>query len=210
MASFVSPDEFVNVCRPFINVSHETFMRLKVYESVLREWQSKINLISPTTLPELWRRHFLDSAQTIQYLGSAKQLLDVGSGGGFPGLVISILTDCSVTIVESDQRKCAFLNEVVRQTGAKATILNQRIEAVDPNLVPAECVTARAFAPLSKLFSLLSPWLIAGARGVFPKGRLLPDEIRVAEADWIFTNHSYPSLSDAAASILVVDGLIAR
>ena len=129
-------------------VSRETRGRLEVYADLLRKWQPKINLIAPSTLPDLWARHFEDSAQLLQLVPECtKRIADMGSGGGFPGLVLAILTGIETHLIESDSRKGAFLREAARLTDAPVTLHTKRLEAM-PSL-GADLITARALAPLT-------------------------------------------------------------
>ena len=117
--------------RRAFSVSHETVEKLELYERLLLQWQKAVNLVSPTTLPQVWQRHFADSAQLIALAPNAKNWVDLGSGGGFPGLAIAIMLanqkECCVHLIESNSRKCAFLSEVARRTGASARVHNMRI-----------------------------------------------------------------------------------
>ncbi len=195
---------------PGICVSRETFERLEVYETLLRRWQAKINLISASTVPDIWTRHFADSAQILEILPSADIWVDMGSGAGFPGLVIAIqIRDRSngiVHLIESDAKKCAFLREVSRETGARTEVHRARIEDIAGELV-AQAVTARALAPLSRLVELASPLLRTGATGVFLKGQDIAAEL--TEIPPYSRKHIEirPSKSDPAGKIAVVSPL---
>ena len=150
--------------------------------SVLDRWRHKTNLISNSTFPSVWTRHIADSAQLIALAPDAKRWVDMGSGAGFPGLVIAIqLADVPGAIVhciESDGRKCAFLREAARATGAAAQIHPVRVEAIDPeSLGTVDAVTARAFAPLPLTLKLARPWMERGAIAVFPRGESAKDQI---------------------------------
>ena len=131
-----------------LNVSRETMDRLKVFEKLLRKWQKTINLVGTRTLNDIWRRHFLDCGQicTLTPL-QMKTVVDLGSGAGFPGLVVSIISGCSVTLVEADKRKAAFLREVSRATFSNTIVLAERAEDIKAS--PADVVTARAVAPIT-------------------------------------------------------------
>src|SRR5271170_6161560 len=136
-----------------VPVSRETEDRLAIFIELLDRWRHKTNLISNTTFPSVWTRHIADSAQLIALAPEATRWIDMGSGAGFPGLVIAIqlaeVPGAVVRLIESDQRKCAFLREAVRATAAPATIHATRVEAVDPSsFEPVDAVAARAFAPL--------------------------------------------------------------
>ncbi len=180
-------------------VSRETAEKLKLYADLLVKWQSKINLVGPATIPDLWRRHFLDSAQMAKHLPDGP-ILDLGSGAGFPGLVLAVMGKGPVHLVESDARKCAFLREAARITGAQAVIHNQRIESLKP--FPVVAVTARALASLEKLLSMAENFLDAETQCLFLKGRNCEDELTEAGKEWIMQVDRLPSLSDPSGIIL--------
>ena len=137
-----------------LNVSRETFSQFEAYLALLEKWQRRINLVANSTMVDVWQRHILDSAQLIKfYPPNTKKILDVGSGAGFPGLVLAIMGNVEVDLVESDQRKAIFLSTVIRSLGLPAKVHNQRIETL-PNLAP-DVITARALAPVSKLMKLI-------------------------------------------------------
>src|SRR5271166_1273795 len=151
-----------------VPVSRETERRLASYVDLLIKWRRSTNLVSTSTLASIWTRHVADSAQLLALAPSAKRWIDMGTGAGFPGLVIAIqLADVPGAVVhciESDRRKCAFLREAVRATGAAATIHPERVEAIEPSsLEPVDAVTARAFAPLPPTLKLARPWIMRGA-----------------------------------------------
>ena len=128
-----------------LNVSRETLFKFEAYLTLLEKWQRRINLVANSTMANVWQRHILDSAQLIKfYPANTKKILDVGSGAGFPGLVLAIMGDVTVDLVESDQRKAVFLSTVIRELGLPAKVHNQRIETM-PNLRP-DVITARALA----------------------------------------------------------------
>lgn len=200
-------------------VSRETLARLSTYAALLEKWQKAINLVAGKTLPELWERHFLDSAQLFALAPpGARRWLDLGSGGGFPGLVIAAMGPESslesVHLVESDQRKGAFLREAARAMGVSATVHVKRIEAVDPAALHAamggapEVISARALAPLEELLPLAHR--LAGAETVYllPKGRQAEDELTAARRYWTIAQlDQLPSQTDPAANILRIRGL---
>jgi 16S rRNA (guanine527-N7)-methyltransferase len=146
---------------------------LRHYQALLVKWQEKINLVSPTTIQDSWKRHFEDSLQLLPLVPEgAKTLYDLGCGAGFPGLVLAMARpDLAVTLVESDAKKCAFLTAVSRETGVQVTIQNSRIEAATATLPPPDIITARALASLEKLFDLAHPWLASNPVLIFPKGK---------------------------------------
>jgi 16S rRNA (guanine527-N7)-methyltransferase len=193
----VDPDEFATT----LGVSRETIERLTAYADLLVRWQARINLVGPDTLPRLWQRHMLDSAQLLELIPpTARRVVDLGSGAGFPGLVLAVLGAPDVHLVESDARKCAFLREAARVSGTTVTVINRRIEQVPP--LAADVVTARALAPLSKLLDWAVPHLAAGAICLFLKGRGCEDELTQASKDWNITLDRVPSVSDPSGIIL--------
>jgi 16S rRNA (guanine527-N7)-methyltransferase len=205
-APISGPEDFAQA----FNVSRETIDQLKIYAALLAQWQPRINLVANTTLPEIWHRHMADSAQLVALAPEKPGTwLDLGSGAGFPGLVIAIMLardSTRVTLVESDRRKCAFLAEVVRQTGTPVEIHTARIEqmATQTMLPPVDVVSARALAPLVRLISLSLPFFRDDTVGVFPKGRGAESEIEEARTAWAFDVETIPSLTDEAARIVLV------
>jgi 16S rRNA (guanine527-N7)-methyltransferase len=159
-----------------VPLSPETEARLAVYVDLLARWRKATNLVSEASFAEVWTRHIADSAQLLALAPHARRWVDMGSGAGFPGMVIAIqLADVAgarVHCIESDRRKCAFLREVARAAGAPAEIHAARIESIDPQaLAPVDAVTARALAPLPRLIEFAKVWIAHGAVGVFPRGR---------------------------------------
>jgi len=175
--------------------------RLRVYAELLAKWQAKINLIGPDTLPDLWSRHFLDSAQLFPLIPPvARRLVDIGSGAGFPGLVLAVMGAPDVHLIESDQRKCAFLREAARVTGTKVTILPRRIEQVEP--LNADVVTARALAPLGKLLDWAMPHLAPGGECLFLKGKGAEDELTATAKEWNIALDRVASWTDPGGLVL--------
>ena len=165
-----------------VEVSDEARRRLVIYESLLKKWQRTVNLVGGSTLGDIWVRHFADLLQVSMAAPNARRWLDLGSGGGFPGLVTAIRyaddPNASVHLIESDQRKCAFLRAVSRETGAPAIIHRGRIESVVSALeVSIEAVSARALAPLAILLCYSEKFLESGAIGVFSKGQQAEAEL---------------------------------
>lgn len=199
------------------SVSRETIDRLKTYESVLAKWQRAVNLIAPKTLPQVWHRHFADSLQIAPLVpASARTLVDLGSGGGFPGLVLAAhFADAggpAVTLVESDQRKAAFLREAARAMEISVDILSTRIEN-DANLAVlsgVDVVTARALARLSRLFALVQPFVSSDTLCIFMKGRDAAQEIAEARHDWSFDCTEHPSKTDEQAKVAVISRIAPR
>ena len=199
------------------DVSRETIDKLLTYEALLRQWQKTINLVAPSTLEAVWSRHFADSAQILALAPpGAKRWLDLGSGAGFPGLVLAIMlagrAGAKVTLVESDTRKAAFLGEVARHTGAPVDIRPERLEkvATQSKLGPVDVITARALAPLPRLLELAAPAFSAHTIGLFLKGREAETEVDAAKERWAFAGELQPSLTDMSGRIVVVRALEAK
>jgi 16S rRNA (guanine527-N7)-methyltransferase len=194
-----------------VPVSRETERRLAVFVELLGRWRKVTNLISEATYGQVWLRHIADSAQLLALAPHAKRWVDLGSGAGFPGIVLAIqLADepgALVHLIESDQRKCAFLREVARATGAVAQIHAERIESIAPEtLMPVDAVTARAFAPLPILLDFAKIWLARGAIGVFPRGKTTEAQVRAHPDSSDFRPETIPGRIDARAAILIVRG----
>lgn len=191
-------------------VSRETLARFETYASLLRRWQKAINLVGPRTLPDLWRRHFYDSAQIFPLLARRDGVLvDLGSGAGFPGLVLAILGEFEVHLVESDTRKAVFLREVARAVAmpgrGSITVHNRRIEAMAP--FAADLVTARALAPLDQLIGYAVPFLAEGAEAWFLKGQGAREELEQAAKHWTMTSVCHKSSTDTHGVILQLRGI---
>jgi 16S rRNA (guanine527-N7)-methyltransferase len=187
---------------------------LKIYYSLLLKWQKTINLVSPNTLDNAWKRHFEDSIQLANYIPeNAKTLCDIGSGAGFPGLVLAIMRpDITFHLVESDARKCAFLSRVSRETSCNnVTIHNDRIENVMGGLA-VDCATARALAPLETLLDYVQPQFRNNIAFTLlaMKGQNYKDEILKAEENYTFDFGDYASQTDENARILSVSKIIAN
>ncbi len=188
-------------------VSRETTERLKQYQALLLKWQISINLISPSTVKTAWTRHFEDSLQLLPLIPEGPSTLyDLGSGAGFPGLVLAAARpNLAVTLIESDGKKAAFLTTVSRETGVAVTIRNIRIEAAGADLPAPDFLTARALAPLVDLFKLAAPWIAVnpGLVALFPKGEQYAEEIETArEAGWDFDFKAHGSATSPAARVL--------
>jgi len=193
-------------------VSRETLDRLDRFVETLLAWQQRINLIAPSTEPKLWTRHIADSLQLLALAPQARIWIDLGSGGGFPGLVIACaLADkpgARVHLVESSTKKAAFLREAARATGAPAQIHAVRIEDFVENLSMAvDVVTARALAPLVRLLAATYPLLKTGTLGLFPKGQDVDAELTEAAKCWSIQSSLAPSLTDPNAKIVRVTSI---
>ena len=196
-------------------VSRETAARLDRFVAVLLDWQRRMNLIATSTEPHLWTRHVADSLQLLPLAPQARIWADLGSGGGFPGLVIACalaeVAGARVHLVESAGKKAAFLRDAVRATGAPAVIHAVKIEdfVVDPP-EPIEIVTARAVAPLAKLLGMAYPLLKTGTIGLFPKGQDVAAELTEAAKCWNIQAVLAPSRTDPKAQIVIVRGVEPR
>lgn len=185
-----------------VDVSRETLIRLEVYAEMLKDWQARMNLVSNSSLEDVWRRHFLDSAQLFRLLSpKPSPLFDLGSGAGFPGMVLAIMGVPDVTLIESSQKKSSFLREVAKETGTKVTIFADRTEQFY-GPYPANTIVARALAPLEKLIPLAKPLLARGGEFLFMKGARADEELTVAMEKWHIEVERIRSLSDDNATIL--------
>lgn len=207
----MTPEEF----QAETGVSRETLARLEAYADLLGRWARAVNLVSEKSLRDLWRRHMLDSAQLVPLLPVWKKrrrrvILDLGSGAGFPGMVLSALGAGDVHLVEPDQRKVIFLREVAREVGSDAHIHGLRIAQLAR--FPVDVVTARAFAPLDRLLEESAPYLDPAqatdgrrpALGVFLKGRGVEEELTAAQKLWQMDVQRVPSRSDSSGTILLI------
>ncbi|WP_375456153.1 16S rRNA (guanine(527)-N(7))-methyltransferase RsmG [uncultured Methylobacterium sp.] len=191
------------------HVSRETTRRLDLYVAQLTRWQSIKNLVGPSTLAEVWTRHVADALQLLDLMPEARSWLDLGSGAGIPGLILAIAGPPGITVdlVESNARKCAFLIEAARLTGAPARVHNARIEAVIAGHRGVDVVCARALAPLTQLLDWTEPLLKTGTTGLFPKGREAQAELTEAAARWTVAHDLVPSRTESAARIVRVTAL---
>ena len=197
------------------DVSRESRTRLEAYVELLLKWQKRINLIGPATVADVWQRHIADAAQLMALIRPhVQQVVDLGSGGGIPGLAIAILLMehrpnhqlVTVHLVESTGKKAAFLRQAVQRTGAPALVHDCRIDALAQagRLERVDLVTARALAPLPKLLELAAPWLRSGAYGLFHKGQDVDSELTESAKSWRITYTKHPSVVDPSGCILEV------
>lgn len=185
-------------------VSRETADRLGIFASELIRWQRALNLVSPESLAHIWARHIDDSLQLAELEPKADPWLDLGSGGGLPGLVVAATDPArAIVLVESDARKCAFLRTTARRMSVSAVVEQRRIEdkAIQSAFAP-QVVSARALAPLDRLLAYAQPFLTQGAVGLFPKGRNVARELTEARESWIFEVDVVPSRTDPDGRIL--------
>ena len=184
-----------------LNVSRETIDKFQAYLTLLEKWQRRINLVANSTLADAWQRHILDSGQLVAYYPpQTRHILDVGSGAGFPGLVLAIMGGVTVDLVESDQRKAVFLSTVIRELGLPAKVHNQRIENM-LNLHP-DVITARALAPVPKLLNLIETQLSFSCVCLFLKGASVEDELTNLQSCSTMIPTTHPSLSGPTGVVL--------
>lgn len=177
------------------------------YEKLLLEWQARMNLVGPATLPTVWSRHFADSAQLSRHAPKGKRWVDIGAGGGFPGMILAAMDWGHITLVDSVQKKTRFLEAVRDALGlaSSVTILCARAESV-PTL-GVDIATARAAAPLETLFDWAIRHVRPGGCHIYPKGRRWAEEVAQARARFSFDLDAVPSMTDPQARILIARNL---
>ncbi len=187
------------------SVSRETMDRLHVFADLLTHWNRKINIVAASTIADLWTRHIIDSAQLVSLANAPKSWVDLGAGGGLPGIIIAALQaevnpGCRITLVESDRRKCLFMATALREMGLTATIETRRIEATAG--MTYDVVSARALAPVVVLLAHAESHIETGGLCIFPKGKRADDELTEARQTWHIDLDRIQSLTDDEASIL--------
>ena len=190
-----------------LGVSRESVARLEALVALTQTWQRHINLIAHSTVAEIWTRHVLDSAQLLPLIHiNTSAIADLGSGGGFPALVLAAIQPAPVHMFESNAKKSAFLAEALRQMGVKGFVHSERLEQrkAPKNMPEVQLVTARAFAPLIELLGYAEPFFIKGATGLFHKGQDIDAELTTAAKSWTITAQQHSSLTDSHAVILEV------
>ncbi len=191
-----------------LNVSRESQAKLAVYIETLEKWQKQINLIAPSTVSTVWSRHVDDSLQLLPHIPEeVTDVADLGTGAGFPGLALAIVRPLRAHLYESNGKKVAFLREVIRRTGAAATVHQIRIEelAQHSNLPTVQLVVSRAFAPLAELLAYAEPFFQRGAHGLFHKGQDVDAELTEAAKYWKLNFKKHPSSTDSKACLLEVE-----
>lgn len=196
-------------------VSRQTEARLDAYVDLLVQWQTKTNLVAPSTLPQLWTRHIADSLQILALAPQAKRWADLGSGGGFPGVVLACalagVEGAQVDLVERNAKKAAFLREAVRITASPAIIHLMDIgDYVDRSEDRIDCVTARALAPLQVLLGFAEPLVNKGAKALFLKGQDVEAELTEATRYWIIEPRIHPSRTGGQGRIVEIDHIERR
>lgn len=204
-------NDYDSLCRVAGTVSRETYDRLKIYQAQFESWNERINLSSAAAMEHFWTRHILDSAQiwalAVKTDGKRGSWVDLGSGGGLPGMVIAILNrehGHPVTLIESNRKKTAFLHSVNAMTGAGAVILSGRIEDEVIHVKQPDFVTARALAPLDKLLMLSLPLFSPETRAFFPKGRGYRQEIEESRRNWTYDLVEHVSAIDIESTVLEI------
>jgi 16S rRNA (guanine527-N7)-methyltransferase len=189
-------------------VSRETVERLDAFVALLLEWQAKTNLVAPSTLPQLWTRHIADSLQLFSIAPHLGTWIDLGSGGGFPGIVVACAlssVDGEVHLIERNNKKAAFLREALRVTGAPGTVHPIEVaDFVDSFSAPADYITARALAPLKVLIDLSAPLIARGATALFLKGQDVEAELTEATRYWKLKHRLHLSLTSPGSFIVEV------
>lgn len=201
MSQFMTANDFKEIC----HVPRETMDRFIIYSEMLLKWQRSINLVSNSTLEDMWRRHFYDSAQLINHINFNKKqpvILDIGSGAGFPGLVLSMFAAGDVHVVESNGKKCAFMKQVIQKTGINAIVHNERIETM--NVFHVDLITSRACAELEKLFDLTKRFISPKTKCLFLKGEKAEEEIKNASKRWNFEVKKTKSMSEETGIIMEI------
>ncbi len=185
------------------DVSRETLAKLDTLIATLDAWRTRSNLIGPREWPQIWTRHVGDSVQLLDFIPDTAHVVDLGSGAGFPGLVLAAgRPGGQVTLIESIGKKCAFLRAVIKAAALPAVVHQGRVEEAPQ--IAATHITARAFAPLPALLDYAAPWLCKGATGVFPKGERWKDELTAAQQRWSFAYQAIPSRSGGSGVILII------
>ncbi len=207
----MSDGRYDALCRAAGDVSRETFERLLLFERRFVEWNARINLSSKSDAGQLWNRHIVDCAQLITIGPDFRYWLDIGSGGGFPGVIVAILLkgkgDARVDLVESNRKKAAFLSRIVGETGAPATVHACRVEQLYDQVGKLDVVTARAVAELKTLLNYSRHWLEHGAKGLFQKGRDYRSEIEDCGDEWQFDLVEHASCTDPESVVLEISSL---
>lgn len=189
------------------DVSRETMDRLEMLVQGVIKWNKSINLVSKSTISEIWYRHILDSAQLMHAVDTPRHWVDLGSGGGFPGLVVAALMaqtspDTKISLVESDSRKCAFLRAMHKDLTLNVTVHETRVEELEPQ--EADVLSARALSSLNELLEFVERHKRSGGVAIFLKGKTYQSELTEAEKDWHIEYDLLPSITDSSARILKI------
>lgn len=207
-------EKYAQLQRAVPNVSRETFERLLKYEALFFKWSKAFNLSAPSTLNDFWQRHIVDSAQVANFTKLTGEWVDIGSGGGLPGIVIAVfLTEAGaepIHLVESNGKKAAFLRTALTETGAKGIVHAVRIEDAVKTIQSPAFITARALASLNQLLGLAEPWFQKQAKGLFHKGRDYQSEITDARGGWDFDLIEHQSVVSDESVVLEISNVQRR
>ncbi len=193
------------------NVSHETFEQLKEYESLVKEWNTRFNLVSKSSVDNLWKRHIIDSLQLLQFIQTTdKVLYDFGSGAGFPAIVLAITSkqlfpELKINLVESIGKKVTFLNAVKEKLDLNINVWHERIENL--KIADVDIISSRALASLPKLLEYANLFCKDKTRLIFPKGENWNEELKQAKQQWLFDYEVFPSITDETGHILKISKL---
>ncbi len=192
-----------------MDVSRETRLRLELYAGLLAKWNARMNLLASGEIERLWPRHINDSLQLLKFIpDDAKDFIDIGSGAGFPGLILAIALrergGVKFTLIESNGRKCAFLREAARITQAPVRVINRRIEDFQQGELSCDILTARALAPVEKLLAMAQVFLGINSQSLFLKGQYVDDELTRAAKCWNISLEIHPSITDPTGRVLVI------
>jgi 16S rRNA (guanine527-N7)-methyltransferase len=197
-----------------LDVSRETLERCAIVVGTLGLWQKRINLVSQGDVAHLWERHVLDSLQLVPLAPEARSWIDLGSGSGFPGLVVASqlasFSETKVHLVESNAKKCAFLREAARAASLPVQVVHRRIETGLGDLPVPDMVSARALASLNELLGYSAELLKTGGRALFHKGAMVNEELTAARKHWRFRHRLHPSVIDPTGGILAISGPIVK
>jgi len=190
------------------NVPRETFLRMEAFLNFLRGEATRQNLIAASTLDRIWARHVVDSAQLLDHAGSWSSWLDLGSGAGFPGLIVALMGAGEVTLIESRAKRVTFLRQAaeIAGVGDRVTVIGSRVETAPRRRF--DVISARAFAPLPKLLDLAQPFAGQATRWILPKGKSAGEELEAARSSWQGNFLLVPSITDSEASIIVAEGVV--
>lgn len=212
MQDFMPSSRELKLLQSIYSLDDEALNKLALYRKILTQWQSKTNLVAPSTLEFFWERHVADSLQILALYPDVKYWTDIGSGGGFPGMVLAIMLgqqgEGNVNMVESIQKKCSFLRKVANETDAAAKIYVSRIESCTKQFTEAEAISARALASLDKLLELTEGHIVGPRFGIFHKGRDYRREIEECNGKWAFDLVVQNSKIDAESVILEIRNAI--
>lgn len=206
-----TPTQALDFMTSHYRVSRETWSKMLVYEQQLQKWQRAMNLVSKNTLSHVWVRHFIDSAQLLSYIpDGARKIVDMGSGGGFPAMVLAMTGQFEVHFIESDRKKIEFLRNVSRETKTPVHLHCCRLESFKTESlksITADLVTSRALAPLDKLLGFAQPFAHQETQCLFLKGATHTQEIACTKRKWDVKFSVYPSITDSNGAIIQVENI---